>query len=490
MASLFDTPEEVMQQRALQGREQAMMNDPRIQNAGVVNDLRSQVRQNRSADMRSGAVGNMAQTLMPNANIVPELKKAYDIKNIREKVNQNFKFGTPEYFEAVSTELSNAGHPDAALKAKSAGLDFAAKQAATVVDSYDKTHTSLIHPETQRMISVPKNKVNDYYDKGYRDPSEVSQPSKDGTQWVQNKDGSESRLVTDEEAMKLTKEGWSKYSPKTKEGYQWVQKGDERKYVTDKEAASLSVNGWTEYKKETNDPFVKMATFNEDGSVKDSILVRSSETGDARTNGYELYDAKTVDLQDAIAVINTATGKSVVRFDKNLTPAQQIEQKENIKASAKRNEQKLAFLADDIEVLDYVAKNTSGWTSGMGSLLRFVAGSPAKDLAASLDELKGGVAFNRLSEMKESSKTGGALGQIAVREIELLQSQLGNLDQNQSPERLKSNIARIKDHYTRIQEALNGINPDTGEVWGWGNEKPKKKMTEENSNEVEGVVTW
>ena len=127
MASLFDTPEEVMQQRALQGREQAMMNNPRMQNAGAVNDLRSQVRQNRSADMRSGAVGNMAQTLMPNANIVPELKKAYDIKNIREKVNQNFKFGTPEYFEAVSTELANAGHPDAALKAKEASMNFMSK---------------------------------------------------------------------------------------------------------------------------------------------------------------------------------------------------------------------------------------------------------------------------------------------------------------------------------------------------------------------------
>jgi len=131
MASLFDTPEEVMQQRALQGREQAMMNNPRMQNAGAVNDLRSQVRQNRSADMRSGAVGNMAQTLMPNANIVPELKKAYDIKNIREKVNQKFKFGTPEYFEAVSTELAQNGYQNEALKAKEVGMNFMSKGADT-----------------------------------------------------------------------------------------------------------------------------------------------------------------------------------------------------------------------------------------------------------------------------------------------------------------------------------------------------------------------
>jgi ribosomal protein L17 len=129
MASLFDTPEEVMQQRALQGREQAMMNNPRMQNAGVVNDLRSQVRQNRSADMRSGAVGNMAQALMPNANIVPELKKAYDIKNIREKVNQKFKFGTPEYFEAVSTELAQNGYQNEALKAQEVGMSFGLNQA-------------------------------------------------------------------------------------------------------------------------------------------------------------------------------------------------------------------------------------------------------------------------------------------------------------------------------------------------------------------------
>jgi len=65
---------------------------------------------------------------MPNANIVPELKKAYDIKNIREKVNQNFKFGTPEYFEAVSTELAQNGYQNEALKAQEVGLGFLSKQ--------------------------------------------------------------------------------------------------------------------------------------------------------------------------------------------------------------------------------------------------------------------------------------------------------------------------------------------------------------------------
>jgi hypothetical protein len=60
-----------------------------------------------------------------------------------------------------------------------------------------------------------------------------------------------------------------------------------------------------------------------------------------------------------------------------------------------------------------------------------------------------------LQAMRDMSPTGGALGSIAVRELELLQSTLGSLDIGQSHDQLVRNLQAVKDHYSKWLSAVN-----------------------------------
>jgi hypothetical protein len=46
--------------------------------------------------------------------------------------------------------------------------------------------------------------------------------------------------------------------------------------------------------------------------------------------------------------------------------------------------------------------------------------------------------------MRQASPTGGALGGVAVEELKMLQSALGNLDTNQSPEKFANELRKVK----------------------------------------------
>ena len=62
--------------------------------------------------------------------------------------------------------------------------------------------------------------------------------------------------------------------------------------------------------------------------------------------------------------------------------------------------------------------------------------------------------------MRDASPTGGALGQVAVKELDALQSSVSSLDLNQSPERLRNNLEQIKTHYARWRQATLGKLPE------------------------------
>ena len=90
---------------------------------------------------------------------------------------------------------------------------------------------------------------------------------------------------------------------------------------------------------------------------------------------------------------------------------------------------------------------------GFGSLLSVIPETQAREFKAQLDSLKANIAFNELNAMREASKTGGALGQVSVRELELLESALGALDTGQSPSEFTSQLDKIKASIERWQAA-------------------------------------
>jgi hypothetical protein len=70
--------------------------------------------------------------------------------------------------------------------------------------------------------------------------------------------------------------------------------------------------------------------------------------------------------------------------------------------------------------------------------------------------------------MREASPTGGALGQVAVQELNFLQAALGNLDPNQSEPQLRRNLVEVKnrvENWKKIMRQAQG--GQAGATGGW-----------------------
>jgi len=111
-------------------------------------------------------------------------------------------------------------------------------------------------------------------------------------------------------------------------------------------------------------------------------------------------------------------------------------------------EAKNALVFDEIKLARDLAQNVGGTTGMVASLARAIPGTPAYALAQRIKTIKANVGFNELNQMRQESPTGGALGQVAVQEIEFLQSALGSLDQPQPA----ADIIRTLDQIERYMQ--------------------------------------
>ena len=107
-----------------------------------------------------------------------------------------------------------------------------------------------------------------------------------------------------------------------------------------------------------------------------------------------------------------------------------------------------------IAKVDQVSPRISEVSAGLGSLTSIIPRTPARNLQVDIDTIKANLGFKELQEMRRNSPTGGALGQIAVRELDFLQSTVASLDPGQSPTQLKRNLGEIRASMERWKEAV------------------------------------
>jgi len=138
----------------------------------------------------------------------------------------------------------------------------------------------------------------------------------------------------------------------------------------------------------------------------------------------------------------------------------ELKQKQLAQAS-KTAETKLKTESDSaIRTIDDAIAKTSNLTAGVGSLASKIPGSSAKDYAAIIQTIKSRVGLQALLEAKATSPTGASgFGQLSDKELEVLSSQIANLDRSQSPEQLKKNLGEIKRHYQNALSLINGKDP-------------------------------
>lgn len=98
------------------------------------------------------------------------------------------------------------------------------------------------------------------------------------------------------------------------------------------------------------------------------------------------------------------------------------------------------------------------YTAGLGgAALSNLPGTAARDLSAKLDTLKANAGFAELQTMRDNSPTGGALGQVAVQELAMLQATVTSLEQAQTPQQLSQALDAyetfIRESKVRRQQA-------------------------------------
>jgi hypothetical protein len=134
------------------------------------------------------------------------------------------------------------------------------------------------------------------------------------------------------------------------------------------------------------------------------------------------------------------------------------EQKEEVDAENKRMDivnkaiDKNKFVLDS---LNRATANTSAWTTGIpGVIGQMIPQTAAWDQAEAIKTVEAHVSFSGLQDMREASKTGGALGSIAVKELDLLGALKGSLSMGQKQETFRKNVGKILRHYVNANNTL------------------------------------
>lgn len=159
-----------------------------------------------------------------------------------------------------------------------------------------------------------------------------------------------------------------------------------------------------------------------------------------------------------------ARSKELERFktSQDIYKAQQLEKMKGVAGTSTGYEMITTYSQErtkrTLSSVDELLKDTNALTTGaIGGMTKYLAGTSGRDFKAKLDTLKANIAFNELIAMREASKTGGALGSISEKELALLESALGALDQSQSTEQFKNQLNKIKESITSWQEAMGSM---------------------------------
>jgi hypothetical protein len=174
------------------------------------------------------------------------------------------------------------------------------------------------------------------------------------------------------------------------------------------------------------------------------------------------------DLNGRVALYNKETGEFVgYKFDFD----DELKQKEMLAVSEKFTTAQGVYHADrpmmsrairsfgskrdrvEANVIE-AKKLLSEFTTEVGGVLQFIPGTDSRTLSNKLETLKANIGFGQISEMRQESKSGGALGQVTEKELKFLQAVLANLDQFAPANVLAENLDIVLKSYDESVDRL------------------------------------
>lgn len=192
-----------------------------------------------------------------------------------------------------------------------------------------------------------------------------------------------------------------------------------------------------------------------DGTVRD--------TGIAFNNNVELVEQK----DGSVIAIDRSTGTSlgsVVSPDQAAQAtkrAAQTEAQTKLPTELAGIDTQLSKIDKTVgkinEALPLVKGSTVGIESRIRGDLPGFLGGDARTLKQAVKSLQAEFGFDTLAQMRAASKSGGALGQVSERELDLLINAMENIDLEGDPDVLRNNLQKIVTHYNNYKSALQNM---------------------------------
>ena len=175
---------------------------------------------------------------------------------------------------------------------------------------------------------------------------------------------------------------------------------------------------------------------------------------------------KYLDVQSGYVMANQLDPTQTTNVvDKGLTTEQQQDKEKRETAVSKMQEYKSAYANNVIlKIADAkakVSKTTTGLLGVAGSKIPALPGMGANNaynLRQDIETIKANIGFDKLQQMREASPTGGALGQVAVQELNALQNSIASLDQGQDDATLLKHLTDVETHYNNFLGTMEKIN--------------------------------
>ncbi len=188
-----------------------------------------------------------------------------------------------------------------------------------------------------------------------------------------------------------------------------------------------------------------------EGKVPDKNLA----LGAAAETYREILKMRT-ERQKADAATSEADTKALEAGFKQRMEAAEVSEKKI--ASAEGNAQTADNVLNAVSKIEEASDpKNADWlpATGMGSGLAGYVGDTeytgnARAIFSAVDTIKANLGFAELKKMRDESPTGGALGQVAVQELEMLQATVAKLDQTDT--NFQDNVARVKELYSAIKQ--------------------------------------
>ncbi len=170
------------------------------------------------------------------------------------------------------------------------------------------------------------------------------------------------------------------------------------------------------------------------------------------------------EFKQQLAAMSASSKSALTGVQKELAEQRlaDLKSKQSDKEDKKEEAKKAAVnhatkVINDVQSAQGLVTGVTTGVVGKGS--SFVPGTTAYDLQQRLVTLKANLGFDRLQQMRDASPTGGALGQVAVQELQALQATVGSLELGQSKAELQKNLNKIENHYSNWVRTTQGLQP-------------------------------